>query len=235
MSVKIIPIDRSIIPACDVNVTRYEEIVRETCNLPQIGGYKISAALALSIGIPEVVKIARKYTEKPLIYDHQKAATDIPETGRTFVTVIKESGIDALIIFPLTGPLTQASWIRSAQEIGLPIIVGGYMTHERYLVSEGGYIADDAATEKIYTNSVYEGIKDYVVPGNKPEVIKTIRKMLLDMNIDPIFYSPGFISQGGRISDAAVAAGNHWHAIVGRAIYEAQDIRKAVMSLASHL
>jgi len=225
---------RSIIPACDVGLERYEDIIKDTHEIPQIGAYKISSVLAIFNGLPNLVEIARKYTDKPLIYDHQKAGTDIPATGKDFTSVIKNAGIDALIIFPLTGPASQHYWISSAKEVNLPIIVGGHMTHEKYVVSEGGYI-DDAAISKMYTNAAFQGITDYVVPGNKPNVIKDIRNLLLNKNIDPVFYAPGFIAQGGQISEAAKVAGTKWHAIVGRAIYEADDIQNAVMSLINAL
>jgi len=230
----LIKAERSIIPACDVDVSRYEEIVRATANIPQIGAYKIGAALALSAGLKGLVEIARRYTSKPLIYDHQKAGTDIPETGKLFTETIKRCGIDALIIFPLSGPASQTAWIQSAQEIGLPIIVGGYMTHERFLVSDGGYV-DDTAVERIYKASAVHGISDYVVPGNKPDVIKRLRELLVSQRIDPVFYAPGFIAQGGTISEAAKVAGPRWHAIVGRALYEAQDIAKTAVGLLKNL
>ncbi len=230
----IIKIDRSIVPACDVSKERYEDIIKETQSILRIGAYKIGAALALSSGLPSLVEIARRYTEKPLIYDHQKACTDIPDMGRGFAKTIKESGIDAMIVFPLSGPATQTAWIQSAQEIGLTIIAGGHMTHERYLSSDGGYI-EDRAVDKMFTNSAFLGIEDYVVPGNKPGVISHIRDLLSSHGVDPVFYAPGFISQGGKISEAAQAAGSRWHAIVGRAIYEAHDLQKAVESLISRL
>ncbi len=230
----IISVDRSIIPACDVDNSKYEEIIRETCDIPKIGGYKIGAALALSVGLPSLVKIARQYTKKPLIYDHQKAGTDVPDTAKGFMAVLKESGVDAVILFPLSGPATQMVWIQSAKEANLQVIVGGHMTHERYLASEGGYIEDNAV-QKIYSNAADQAISDFVVPGNKPEVIQKIRKMLQFKKIAPVFYAPGFIAQGGSISEAASVAGPKWHAIVGRALYEATDIRKAALSLTRYL
>lgn len=231
---QLMSVDKSIIPACDVDCQRYEDIIRETYQIPQIGGYKIGAALALTEGLPKLVDIGRKYTNKPLIYDHQKAATDIPDTGKGFVAAVKNAGITALIIFPLTGPETQAAWIHSAQEIGLPIICGGHMTHERYLASDGGYIQDQAV-DKIFGTAAHLGITDYVVPGNKVDAIRHIRDLLVKHKISPVFYAPGFIAQGGKISDAAIAAGPRWHAIVGRALYEARDIQSAALSLVEHL
>ncbi len=231
----IINATQSIIPACDVvDLSRFEEIVRETHQITKIGAYKISAVLGLKYSIPKIVKVARKYTDKPLIYDHQKAGTDIPDTGRDFINVLKKSGIDALIIFPLSGPVTQLAWINYAKEVGLPIIGGGYMTHKGFMASDGGYINDDAP-EKMYTISAQNGINDFVVPGNKPDVIIKIRNILINLGVSPIFYSPGFISQGGSISEAAIAAGDNWHAIVGRAIYESKDIKNTVLNLISQL
>lgn len=86
---QIIKRDRSIIPACDVDLTRFEVIVRETAQMDEVGAYKIGAVLALSAGIRRVVDKAREYTSKPLIYDHQKGATDIPETGAAFAKLLK--------------------------------------------------------------------------------------------------------------------------------------------------
>ncbi len=233
MKIKIIQAEKSLIPACDVKeLKRFEEIIRETNDIPLVGAYKISAVLGLKYSLPEIVKTARKYTDKPLIYDHQKAGTDIPDTGKDFIFMLKESGIDALIIFPLSGPVSQLAWINYAKNIDFPIISGGYMTHEGFVVSAGGYINDDSP-EKMYINSAQNGVTDFVVPGNKPNIIVQIKDILTKMGISPVFYSPGFISQGGKISDAALAAGDNWHAIVGRAIYESSNIKKTVLNLIS--
>jgi orotidine-5'-phosphate decarboxylase len=45
----------------------------------------------------------------------------------------------------------------------------------------------------------------------------------------------GFIVQGGRITEVAKAAGDSWHAIVGREIYEAKDVRVAAKEMTSQL
>ena len=199
-----------------------------------VGAYKISAVLALSVGVTEVVRIASKHSDKPLIYDHQKAGTDIPETGQAFAAMLKQSGISALIIFPLAGPATQTAWTNFAKEVDLPVIVGARMTHENFLLSEGGYI-DDSAVDTIFERAAHAGVTDFVVPGNKPEVFSRVRRFLSPFGIDPVFYAPGFIAQGGVISEAAKVAGPRWHAIVGRAIYDAKDILQATLEVASAL
>lgn len=225
---------KSIIPACDCEVELYEKLVKETADLPGIGGYKIGFVLGLTIGLPRAVEIARRYTDKPLIYDHQKAGTDIPDTGRHFARLCKAAGINAVILFPQAGPETERAWIDFARAEELEVIVGGLMTHKKYVRSEGGYIADEAIVE-IYERAAGLGVNDYVVPGNNPEAIRKIRLMLEREHSHPVFYSPGFVAQGGTIADAVAAAGDHYHAFVGRGIYEAKDMRAAASELCKHL
>jgi len=232
--VKIIQRERSIIPACDVQLDLYERIVKDTTNVDGVGAYKVGFELGLSYGLSRVVELTRKYNNKPIIYDHQKAGTDIPDTGKNFAGTMKNAGISAVILFPQSGPETQRAWTESAMEKGLVVIVGGLMTHPRYVRSQGGYIDDEAIME-IYFNAAEMGVTDFVVPGNRPDKITEIREALERKGVSPTFYAPGFVAQGGSISDAAKAAGNSWHAIVGRGIYEANDIRKAALELTSQL
>lgn len=225
---------KSIIPACDCDVERYERLVKETSDLKGIGGYKLGFTLALSVGLPRAVEIARRYTKKPLIYDHQKAGTDIPDTGKAFARVCREAGIDAIILFPQAGPETERAWIDFARGEDLEVIVGGLMTHKKYVRSEGGYIADDAVVE-MYERAANLGVNDYVVPGNNPEAIRKIRAMLEREHSHPVFYSPGFVAQGGTIADAVAAAGDHYHAFVGRAILGAPDMRQTAEEICTAL
>jgi len=234
MKDEIIKIERSIIPACDVPLDLYEKILKETKDIEKIGGYKIGFFLALKYGLPKIVELTRKYTNKPIIYDHQKAGTDIPSMGEKFVKICKNSGIDAIIIFPQAGPETERTWIEYAKENDLGIIVGGLMTHEKYRKSEGGFLDDEGIFE-IYRIAADLGIRNFVVPGNKLEEIKKIKEILEERGITPIFYAPGFVTQGGEITETAKVAGRYWHAIVGRGIYKAKDIKKAALEYASML
>ena len=45
--------------------------------------------------LKKVVDEIRKLTKLPIIYDHQKAGTDIPDTGDGFMKACKDSGVDA--------------------------------------------------------------------------------------------------------------------------------------------
>jgi orotidine-5'-phosphate decarboxylase len=232
---RIIDMDRSIIPACDVEtIEEFEELVKQTADVKGIGGYKVGFELGLGYGLPKVVEAARKHSDKPIIYDHQKAGTDIPDTGRNFAKVCKKAGIDTVIFFPQAGPETERAWIYHALDNGLKVIVGGRMTHSAYSVSEGGFITDDGAME-MYRIAARAGVGNFVVPGNKPDVIKQVKGLVESEGVSPVFYAPGFVAQGGKIEDATKVAGERWHAIVGRGIYQAKDMKKAAEEHTSKL
>ncbi len=233
---KIIDRDRSVIPACDVStLEEFEALVRDTSQVEGIGGYKIGFELGLGYGLARVVETARKHTNKAIIYDHQKAGTDIPDTGKNFAELCKKSGVDAIILFPQSGPETERAWIYHALDKGLKVIVGGRMTHPAYSVSEGGFITDEGALD-MYRIAARAGINNFVVPGNKPDVIKQVKEAVENEGMSsPGFYAPGFIAQGGNISDAAKVAGDKFHGIVGRGIYQAQDKKAAAIGHASQL
>ena len=232
---KIIGRDRSVIPACDVSTLEdFEDIVRGTADVEGIGGYKVGFELGLGYGLGKVVEVVKKHTDKPVIYDHQKAGTDIPDTGKNFAEVCKKAGVDAVIFFPQSGPETERAWIYHALDKGLNVIVGGRMTHPAYAVSEGGFITDEGALD-MYRIAARAGINNFVVPGNKPDVIKQVRDVVEAEGVNPVFYAPGFIAQGGSISDAAKVAGDRFHGIVGRGIYQAPDKKAAAIEHTSQL
>lgn len=230
----VIGVPRTIVPACDVSLSRFKELVSATGDIDKIGAYKIGFALGLAHGLKTVVDAAREFTDKPLIYDHQKAGTDIPETGSLFANIIADAGFAAVILFPQAGPVTLRAWVKAAESKGLRVIVGGRMTHEGYVLSEGGYLADEAV-ERIYTDAAHLGVTDFVVPGNQPEFIRRVRDILVCAGVEPVFYAPGFVAQKGQISEAAKAAGPRWHAIVGRAIYDSPDMQRATLELAASI
>lgn len=225
---------RSLIPACDVDVAKYEALLKATANLDGIGGYKLGFMLGLGLGLPRAVEIARKYTTKPIIYDHQKAGTDIPDTGKGFARVCKQAGIDAVILFPQAGPETERAWINACRDEGLGVIVGGLMTHKGYTRGDGGWIADEAVIE-MYLVAAREGVTNFVVPGTNPEAIKKIRHMIESGGTAPTFYAPGLGTQGGQIHEAATAAGPNFHAIVGRALVDASDMKAAATHMVQQL
>ncbi|MBS3131930.1 orotidine 5'-phosphate decarboxylase [Candidatus Woesearchaeota archaeon] len=227
---QIIKAKRSIIPSCDVSdLKMLSKLVSETADVGGIGAYKIGFELCLKFGIGQVVDAIRKNSKLSVIYDHQKAATDIPDMGSRFAEAVK--GVDAVILFPVMGPETEKAWIEACKKAKLGVIVGGDMTHKAYLENDGGYIKE-LAPLKIYEVAAELGVNDFVVPGNKPEKIMEYREFIEAKGVkEPVFYSPGLVAQGGTIEAGAKAAGERWHAIVGRAIYEAKDMKKAAEEL----
>ena len=82
----IISRDRSIIPACDVEtLDELKRLVKATCAVEGVGGYKIGFDLVIPYGMKKVVEEIRGLTDLPIIYDHQKAGTDIPDMGKKFM------------------------------------------------------------------------------------------------------------------------------------------------------
>jgi len=143
-------------------------------------------------------------------------------------------GVDAVILFPFTGLETEKAWIKACKKAILGVIVGGEMTHKGFLESEGGFISEKESL-KIYEFAAKEKINDFVVPGNKPEQIKLYKEFLEARGVNPVFYSPGLIAQGGSMTESAKVAGENWHAIVGRALYNANDVHKAAKEMVKNL
>ena len=229
----IIKLKKSIIPSCDVSdLEKLKKLVKETCSVEGIGAYKIGLELCIPFGIRKVIETIREYTDLPIIYDHQKAGTDIPELGEKFAKAVK--GVNAVILFPLAGPETEKAWIKACRKERLGVIVGGEMTHKAFLETDGGFISEKEAL-KIYEIAAEEKINDYVVPGNKPEKIKLYKAFLEARGVKPVFYSPGLVTQGGDIAEGAKAAGDNWHAIIGRALYNAKDVNKAAKEMVKNL
>ena len=228
----IIKLKKSIIPSCDVDsLEKLSKLVKSTCSVKGVGAYKIGFELVIPFGMKTVVKTIRKHTKLPIIYDHQKAGTDIPEMGEKFMKACRL--VDAVILFPQAGPETEVAWIKAAQEAKMDVIIGGEMTHQAYLKEAGGFI-DDNAPKRMYEIAASMGVTDFVILGNKPEKAMEYVKIIKNKIKNPIFYSPGLINQGGNMSDL-IKKLDSWHAIIGRAIYEAKNMRKAAEELAGEL
>jgi orotidine-5'-phosphate decarboxylase len=233
VSNRLISLDQSVIVALDaLSVKANHDVVCALENVPRIGGFKVGFGLGL-LGLQRMNGLIRDAhgTQTTIIYDQQKAGTDIPETGILFAKTVKQAGCDAAILFPQAGPATQRAWTKACFDENLRPIIGLAMTHAEYFVSEGGYIADDAP-ERAFRIACSQGVRDFVVPGTKIAWVKKLRAVLVEElgegNFD--LYAPGFISQGGDITECGKAAGARFHAIVGSAIYSKtsrQEMRTA--------
>jgi orotidine-5'-phosphate decarboxylase len=157
--------------------------------------------------------------------------------GGPLARKLKKNGVNAAILFPFTGPKTQTEWTKACQGEGLVVLTGGIMTHQNFLVSEGGYISDDAP-ERIIKLAIELGVTDFIAPGNKVLWVDKIKKWAEEaLGVEGFTISaPGFIKQKGVISDCAKVAGSKWHAIIGTAIYgkpTIEEMRASAIDLAS--
>ncbi len=227
--------ERSVIVACDVlALEELSRLVSSTCDIPKIGGYKVGFALGLKHGLKRVVQTIRASTDKPVIYDHQKGGTDVPHTGAIFAEVMAEAGVDYAILFPFASPSTESVWIDELLKKGITPIVGAMMTIPDFLSTSGGFL-DASAVRRIFEIACSRGVKDFVLPGNKPEQAKALR-LIIEANAKcPSYYLPGIGAQGGEISSVSEVMGKRWHAIVGRSIYGAQDIHTSAASIAKEI
>jgi orotidine-5'-phosphate decarboxylase len=227
---KVYQLQKRLIIAADLSsLSELENLVKQTGDLEGVWGYKVGFSLGLRFGLPEVVKIIKRNSSKKVMYDHQKAGNDIPDTGEEFAQAMKFSKIDSTILFPFTSPKTQIAWTKALQKIGIQVLVGGHMSHNKFLEAEGGYIADDSPL-KIYELAAKMGVHDFVVPGNKIDLVKKYREFLETKVKDPsklTFYAPGLGFQGGSVEEFIKAAGKRYYPIVGRSITKAKNMKKA--------
>jgi orotidine-5'-phosphate decarboxylase len=226
----------SIIIACDVSTDiQLDLLVKETCQIPGIDGYKLGCSLSIVYGLKYLTGVVLNHTHKKIIYDHQKAGTDIPDMGKKFAEAVRASGADEVILFPFTGPHTSQAWITACLDQGLGVVVGGLMSHEGFTTSCGGYI-DSHKVMSIYDTAALYGARKFVVPG-VPSCLQSSRfivRLLIDLVTGPFdLYVPGLGAQGGSLNTLVKdITGNDVHngnvyPIVGRFIYEAADIGKA--------
>jgi len=220
------------IPSLDCTDLRSAmRIVESTASLECVYGYKVGFALGLTVGLKTVVAAIKKIVDKPVIYDHQKGATDIPDTGALFAETMKISGIDEAILFPQAGPETLRAWIKSLRESGIKIIVGAIMTHAAYMVSEGGFISD-AAPKQIFSLAKKEDVNAFVVPLTKPKPIKEMSQAGC-FSETAEFYSPGYGAQGGNPADFDFV--RRHYLIIGRSLFKAEDPNQYLVSLDKEL
>lgn len=221
-----------IIPACDVEtLDKLSAIISETCGVDGIVGYKVGCTLALSYRLRRIMESIREFTSLPIIYDHQKASTDIPQLGDKFAKTCQKGGMNGVILFPQSGPETEMAFISSIFNNGLVPLVGGEMTHPKYLALDGGFIKDSAPA-KMYELAAEMGVEYYILPGNKPEIIRKYHRIISKVIKEPKYCMPGIGAQGGDIKSAFEAAeGKPTYAIIGSRIYKEKNMRKAAEKL----
>ena len=166
-------LNRGIVISCNFReFQKLEEMVKSTRGLSFVAGYKVGMELAIRSGLGKVVYSIRKFTDLPIIYDHQKFGSDVPEIYRkSLFEAIKSSGIDALIIIPYSGKETLNIFVKRCFDAGLVPIVGGGLSHKGYIIEEGGYL-DNKAHKKIYLDAARLGVSHFLMSCSRLDRIK---------------------------------------------------------------
>jgi len=223
--------EHGIIIACDVeNIEKLKELVEKTYGIDGIVGYKIGANLALKYGLKNIMQ--QIDFQLPVIYDHQKAGTDIPYIAEKFAEACKSANIKSVIIFPQAGPKSEEAFIDAIFAHKMVPMVGGEMTHPAYLAEDGGFLLDDAPA-RIYEIAAKKGVEYFILPGNKEEAMKKYHLFLTGLINEPKYCMPGIGRQGGKVKKAfTILRGYAAYAIIGSAIYGSEDITKAAKKFA---
>lgn len=233
MSERIIPADKSVVLAADVKPSKFPGLMEQVGEVEGMGGVKIGFELGLGMGLRKAVDTVLETNDKlRVIYDHQKAGNDIPDTGMNFARTMRTARVDAAILFPFNGPVVEEKWVRELQERGVGVIVGAEMTHKKQRATEEGYILD-TAFDHMFVQAIGLGVRNFVVPGNKKDRVEYY-KSLFDKEVgegEYTLWSPGFVDQGGDVSETGQVAGENWHSIVGGGIYRDENPGEAARSL----
>ena len=198
--------------------------VRETADLDCVYGYKIGFYLSLTFGLTALVnKIREEAPTKKIIYDHQKAANDVPMMGIKFARLMRVSKVDHAILFPFAGPKTEEAWIKGCQDEGIDVIVGGKMTHEGFDSRSGGSISS-LSSLLIYRRAAEMNVTKFVMPPNDYNFYQSVCDDMKDYTKEkPIIFSPGFGAQGCETNKYTDVP------IIGRAICGIADSRGATL------
>jgi orotidine-5'-phosphate decarboxylase len=219
-----------IIISCDFsNIEKLEKLVKETCSLDFIQGYKIGMILVLKNGIKKVTSIIKKHTDSPIVYDHQKFGSDIPEIcSGEILQIIKDAGVEALVIFPHAGIETLKSTVKECFKIGLIPIVGGDMSHPGYNVKDGGYI-DEGASQRIYIDAATIGVTHFILPCLKLERIKIYMHKLVNIVNNPQIFITGIREEVTEefLEACKIIHSYNSYSVIGRGITEEKDFSSA--------
>jgi len=246
---------RSIVIACDVyrntghkydnRLRKLENIIRSTDDIEGVGGYQISSALPEKYTLSRIVKIVKNNTGKRVIYDQGGFGLSNPKDAEDKATDLKESGVDAVIIFPISGPAVAEEWIKALINKELGVIVRGHQSYPKYDMVNEGYVGSHS-WRNLYEDAIKLGVRDLQFPANQIEDLKSFRENLralsleedpsFDADKDVIFYPTGIGDQGGRLEDIS-AFGQKAHPIVGRLITSPPDrhIRNAALRFIQEL
>jgi orotidine-5'-phosphate decarboxylase len=174
---------------------------------------KISTALVFKES-PSVVQRLKERYGLPVFADVKIA--DVPHTCRAITQSMKDVGADAVMVHGIVGPDAIQDCIDTAGG-KLGVIVQLELTHPGGLMFTQGIAEDMAAAASALD------IFGIQAPGNRPNRIRAFRAIV---GPGATIVCCGIGAQGGKYKEALDAGGDY--AIIGRAIYDAEDPSAAV-------
>lgn len=214
-----------IIPALDVGKEKAFELVGKLEDVSHLlAGLKIGSLLAYE-NKPKIIADLKEITRAPVIFDGQKLATDIPEIVKEQVDMFASAGADQIIACPMGGGnITLQAFFDRCKEYGVTPVCVIKMTHpgaERYLAAN--------SADLILQDALQIGIKNFVYPATKPDILEKHRS-ILNAQKGITIKATGFKIQGGFPSQLRNLGVSEF--IVGRAVYDAKDPMQAVIEIA---
>lgn len=178
-----------------------------------INTIKIGYPLTLAEGL-EIIKTLKENFDYNIICDYKVA--DIPITNQKICDLTFKSNADAIICHGFTGKDSIQACKESATTHGKEIFLLTEMSHPGAKM----FIQNNA--NEIAKMGIEMKIKNYVAPATRINRLKEIRNIV---GQDKFIIAPGIGKQGGNIKEALQYANA---VIIGRSIYESEDLKKAI-------
>lgn len=198
------------LPDYDANARVLERIA------DQIDAIKVNVPL-LYIETPAVIRRLSETFQLPVFADLKIA--DVPHTNNKIVRIAADNGAKAVMVHGLVGPDALEDAIDAGGD-DLGVIV------QLELTNPGGQVFSARLADEMAELAGAMGVYGVQAPGNRPERIASIRNIV---GPEPVIVCCGVGHQGGQLSEV-LSAGGTW-AIIGRAIYTAEDPRAMVLKI----
>lgn len=177
-----------------------------------VDAIKINWPLVLSEGPSMITELSKR---SEVICDFKVA--DIPNTVRLIVENAVSRGASAVIVHAFTGDDSLKAAVEAAGDAEIYAVTE--MSHP------GAKMFTAQHAEEMARLGVECGATGFIAPATRPDRIRAIRNVI---GSDRKILSPGVGAQGGNASDAISAGADY--AIVGRAIYGAEDPRASALA-----
>ena len=201
-----------IILALDTNNINEAYKVMDNC-YDLIDCIKLNYPLVLKEGIGIIGKLKDKY-KLPIFCDFKVA--DVPVTNNRIIKIAAEAGGDAIMVHGIIGPDGLEEAMKAADN-RIAIVVQTEFTHP------GGIVFTQNIANSLVELAVEYGCQAVQAPGNRPERIKEVKKIVKDKCK---IVCCGVGAQGGVYNEVLKAGGDF--PIIGRAIYQAENPREFI-------